>query len=741
MENTSAHLNKVKEEEVIDFGAYLKVIGQYKWRIFAFAIMVTIVTALITLSMTPKYRATATLLLEAEQAQAVSIEEIYGLDSTRKEYLQTQYEILKSRRLAEKVIIRLNLAEEPEFLPKPKSLLVSTINSIKAMLPIEQEVVEVDIEEQRARARSRMISHVLGNLSIEPIRNTQLVKITYEAESPALAATVANTLGDEFIKSHLEDKLALTVKASDWIRERLTGLRTGLRASEVQLQAFREQKGLVDIEGVVALASVELNEITSQLTKARQARSQAATVMRVLKADESRDLNKLETLPQISKHRLIQEAKRAVGQAEQRVAELSKRYGQKHNKMKAAQAQLTEAKASLQRQIELLVKGIEQEVEKTTQNEQALVAELADAKARYQQLSKTEAEYRELVREVDGNRRLYDTFLTRLKETGAVGDFSAAHARFSDVAEMPLQAAKPKKKIIVVAAFILASVLATLMAFAINALSDHIVTPEDVEQHLAQRIVGLIPKMKANRKGEFSTHSFFDKNAQVFAEAWRTLRTGLVLSHLDSPAKVLAVTSTIPNEGKTTTAINTAFALAQVEKVLLIDADIRKPSICKRFNIANYQPGLTNLLTGTHKLDQCIYHDPQSGLDILVAGSPIPNPLELLATEGFDKLITSLRQQYDRIVIDTPPASVVSDAIVVARHADSSLYVVRAEQVRRKVILESIGRLQQLKVRIDGVVLNCISERSNLTIYDYSYGSAYSDELLGNENKPVKREA
>ncbi|TAA47763.1 GumC family protein [Corallincola spongiicola] len=716
---------KLQNEELIDLRAYFRIINQYKWRIFTFSIMVTLIVGTVTFALTPKYKATAVMLLEAEHVKAVSIEEVYGFDSSRKEYLQTQYQILKSRRLAENVIDELGLLTHKEFLPKEDSAVKQFIDSIKEALPIEREVVEVSEAEKLRRAKSRAIAIFLSRLTVSAVPKTQLVNISFEAESPHFAAKVANALGEEYIASHREDKVIATTKASDWIRERLESLSVRLRASEGELQRFREEEGLVDMEGVVALASRELNEITSQLTKARQARSQTETLMRVLDNRNPDDVSELESLPEISEHRWIQEAKRAEGVAEQRVAELSKRYGPKHSRMKAAQAQLEEARANLHRQVEKLIRGIEQEVQATKDNEVALVAELAKAKHRYQVLTRTETRHRELTREVESNRRLHNTFMNRLKEASAVGDFNTAYARFTDRAVPPGLPAKPNKKLIIVAAFIASFGLAVIMAFLIHSLSDTIASPEDVELYLSQRIVGVIPKVKVKKKGNVRIHSFFENDMQSFSEAWRTLRTGLVLSHLDAPSKVIAVTSTLPNEGKTTTAINTAFAMGQVERVLLLDADIRKPSVCRRFGIPNYQPGVTNLLTGTHSLDQCIYHDDVSGIDILVAGSPMPNPLELLAKNGFEELVSKLRGLYDRIIIDTPPSRVVSDALVVAKQADSTLYVVRADQVRRSTILEAIGRLQRLEVRVDGVVLNAINKRNSKDIYDYNYGDVY----------------
>ncbi|GAA5217706.1 exopolysaccharide regulatory tyrosine autokinase VpsO [Corallincola platygyrae] len=700
------------------------------------AMMVTLTVSVAVFSMTPVYTASATLLIEAEKVNAVSIEEIYGLDSSRSEYFHTQYEILRSRRLAEKVIDRLDLANHPEFQPSNKPSLVTDFvqvvkGEINQFVPREEEVATPLSEIEMAK-REKLILDVLGRTTVTPIPKTQLVRISFNARDPNLAALYANTLGEIYIESYLEDKMGMTQKASEWIRDRLDALRIKLRESEANLQQFREDNQLVDAEGATPLVSQELNQITAQLNRAREKRAEAQSVLRLIESRAGQNPDSLLAMPEVSKHQLIQQIKKAETDAENVVAELSKRYGPKHNKMISALARLEEVRASLNRRVEALVEGVEQEYKAALANEEALKLELAQAKERFQGVSRAETKYRELAREVETNSHLYDTFLTRLKETGAVGDFQSAHARFNDRAVAPIKPTKPNKKMLIALAFVLSIMMGVVLAFVLNALSDTIVTAEDVEQHLAQRVIGVVPQEKVKGKKDLPVHTFFDAKAQRFSEAWRTLRTGYVLSHMENPARVLSVTSTIPGEGKTTTSINLSFALAQVERVLLIEADMRRPTVGKRFGIPNYQPGLANVITGTHSLEQCIYHDEQSNLDILVSGASVPNPLELLTQDGFQKLVEELSEQYDRIVIDTPPAHVVSDAMVVARVADSMLYVVKAGLVRRKVINEALATLQGLKTRIDGVVLNGMSVKAHQQHYGYSYDGYYStnnDEL------------
>lgn len=722
------------DDDVIDLRAYVSVIGKYKWRILVFAIMVTALVAVVVAGMTPVYQSRARLLIEADEAKAVSIQEIYGLDSSRQEYFETQFEILKSRRLAELVIERMDLANHPEF----NADAVSEPNRLKALqeqakallaqyLPMESDASVYPDEYFAERRKAALLAAFQTKLQITPVRKTQLVDITYEASDPKLAADIANTLGEVYIEMYLDDKMQLTQKASDWLKTRLDSLRIKVRESEQRLQSFREQNGLIDIEGVQTLSSNDINDLNAQLQTVRKRRTDLQSLIDLAQQRQaSGDMAALISIPEISEHQLVAQIKRDEADAERELAQLAQRYGPRHDKMIAAKARLVEVRASVSRRVASLVEGLRQEYQKVLASEQALQSQLAQSKQGFQAINRAETEYRELQREVETNQRLYDTFLTRMKETGAVGDFQSAHARFADRAEPALSPAKPKRKMIVVATFVVMLLLGMLMALVLDSLSDTIETANDVELYLAQRVMGIIPQISTSRRKPVPLYQFFEAKAHKFSEAWRTLRTGYVLSKIDQPAKTVAITSTVPGEGKTTTAINFAFALAQVERVVLVDADMRRPALGKQFQIPNYQPGLSNLLTGTHTIQQCIYRDERAKLDVIVAGSLVNDPVALLSGPEFPALIARLSELYDRVIIDTPPAHVVSDAMAISRVTDSVIYVVQAETVRRKIIRGSLAKLQSMKIRIDGVVLNRISSKAGREHYGHSYDGYYS---------------
>lgn len=707
--------SQTSAEEVIDLRKYFNVINRAKWRILALAVLVSALTVFVVLNMQPVYSAKATLLIEAQQAKAVKIEEVYGINSGQQEYYLTQFEILKSRSIAETVIDKLQLAKHAEFIAKP-----GLRDSIQQLLPfLATNREQVSPAQQALRDRERLVSAFVERLSIEPVRKTQLVNIVFEAHDPQLAADVANAIGTAYIDSQLAAKMGITQKANDWLGGRLGELRLQLDASEKALQEFRLREGLIDVAGVRSLGSQELERLGQEVTAMRSKKAQIDGFVRAVRQFGANDMSRLESLPEITAHPGVQQVKAAVISAERKVSELSKVYGPKHPKLMSARSELSTVQQNLHEQIQKLINGISEEANTVSQNLTALEAEMQRSKGQYQDLSGKEAEYQRLSREVETNRQLFDTFMARQKETEVTGNFNSAVARFTDLAVAAVDPIKPNKKLIVVLAFVAAVGFGVIVAFVMESLNDTIKTTREVESVLQQRALGIVPKVVGKKSVTEKNRTFFDSEARQFSESVRSIRTSLSLLGLDKPLQVLMVTSSIPEEGKSTVASNMAFAFKQLESVLLIDADMRKPTIAKRFGLPAFQPGLANYLTGTEALDDCILTDEQSGIDILPAGSIPLNPLELLSGNALAELLTQLRGRYQKIIIDTPPVQAVSDALVVSTHTDVAVMVVRADQTRSGLIQLSLSKLVNAHARVVGVVLNDL----DLKLAERYYGS------------------
>lgn len=665
--------------------------------------------------MTPRYASHASLLIESEQANVLSIEEVYGLDSSRKEYFQTQYEILRSRKVAQRVVDKLNLIDINSFNldvhEAQKNALQVFVDDtklfVKSLLPfLPQALNDEKTEEELAIARRRFATDVLmENLKISPLVNTQVVQIRYINEDPQLAALIANTVADMYIESYLQSKLEMTAKATAWLNESLQGLRTKLDEAERVLAEFDEKEQLVNVGGVSSLATDELQKLNNQLIEAQVVLQRNEAIYQQVNR-QSVSLAELATVPDVLNHPSIQSVKREEVVAQSKVSELKEVYGPKHPVMIAANAELNSIKSSLRNQISILISGITNEYRATQLKVSALIEDIELAKVEFRQLTNLVNQRRALQRDVDINQQLYDSFFTRLKETDQLGGFESANARILDLAEPSIIPSEPRVGVIVIAVFLTSIAFGCFLALSIEALNSGVRSVEDIERKLGQRLLGIIPRAPQKNKQDLPLRYFFGVNNHLFSEAVRTIRTSLQLLNIDKSAQTILVTSSVPKEGKSTVSINLAFAMGQLNKVLLIDADLRKPTIGKRFDLPGFQPGLANVVSGTHTLQESIVHDEHSNVDVLCAGSLPPNPQEILASESLIKLMSVARDAYDYIIIDSAPIQAVSDAVVLSKVSDSLVYVVKSDSTHAKVIETGLGRFVQIGHRIDGIVLN-----------------------------------
>lgn len=697
--------------ELIDLGHYLGIIKRYSLRILLLAIAFTVLVAILVMKMTPLYTSSTTLLIEAEKANVVSIEEVYGIDTKSKDYMATQFEVLKSRQIAEKTVESLSLYDNADFMPEENE--TSFVSDLAEMFPFLPQKEKVELtEEQKVSKLKRKATHLLMSATdVSLLKGTQLVRISVTTEKPTLSALIANTIAEVYIENYLQAKLDMTAKATSFLTDSIDGLKTKLDAAERNLVRFYETNQVVNIDGVVGLASDELERLNIQLSEAEVELKLNSVIFNQIK--DSNAIEDVARIPEVLNHPAVRDVRRDEGKALTRVSELSKIYGPKHPKMIAANAELTAIRDTLNTQITDLISSITTQYESSKQKVAQLQKEVETSKAAFRSLAELDNKRKALEREVDINQQLYDSFFTRLKETDELGGLESANARVLDSALPSYTPSKPNKKLFIAAAFVLSLSFGIALAIVMETLNSGIRSVDDVEKKLGQRMLGLIPWLAHKKKTDLPIRTFFDGKKHQFAEAVRTLRTSLSLLNIEKENQAILVTSSVPKEGKTTVSINLAFALGQLDKTILIDADLRRPSIGKQFNIPSYQPGVANLVLKSHSFEECLVRDEESNIDILSAGTIPSNPQELLADKGFDELITKLKSEYKYVVVDTAPTQAVSDSMIVANSCDSVIYVVRADSTSDKVINNGLSRFLQVGHRLDGVVLNQVNLRKS----------------------------
>ncbi len=728
IERNQNALRQDESDDEIDLLKLWQTIWRRKWSIITLVLVVSMVAILVVFSITPIYRAAATLLIEQKSAKVVSIEQVYGLDGAGNEYLQTQFELLKSRALAERVVRQLNLTTHPEFDPRqqPEPLidfkgLFAGLDFNKAVPVTLPEDLEAEVDATEAEIFDEVTKEFMERISIEPQGKSQLVKVQIDMADARMAARAANALATGFIESQLEATMDMSLTATNWMNSRLGELRDKLKVAEDRLQAYREAENLVDVQGVGTISAAELSLTGERMIDARRQRAEAESQYRQVQAMRGGGWERLASIPAVLGHPLIQQFKAEEAKAKAKYEEMSRRYGARHPAMEAARSDLNAASASLRGQVEQVVAGIERTYQLAAANENSLQASFNKNKTQIQDISRKEFKLRELQREVDSNRALYDTFMTRLKETAATSDLESANARVVDQAVVPSKPVKPRKALIVLIAALLAGFVGVGLTLLLEALNNTFKSTEEVENRLNIPVLGILPMIMKGERSDLA-RMFSNDTDKSFSESIRTIRTGVVLSGIDHPHKVMVITSSIPGEGKSTVSVNLAFALGQMERVLLIDADLRRPTLGKSFDFPVGTPGLANLIAGTAKLDECVKH--VDGIDMISAGTVPPNPLELLSSPRFAKALEVLKSKYERIIIDSPPTQAVSDAIVLSTFANSLIYVIKSDATHIPLVEKGVGQLLQNNAPVSGIVLNQVDIKKAKK-YGYSYGGYY----------------
>lgn len=729
--------HKPNTQSSIDLLHLLRTLWRGKYSILTLTFGAACVATAVAVNLTPIYRASAILQISDKNAKVVSFDQSKTtVDSSAvNQYLETQFELLKSRSIAGRVVAALDLSHHPEFDPTQNVGLISKLQLKLAALGIPSSATpKAPVTE--AQIQDLVSSRFLERVQVAQLGKSQLVQIQVDMADAQTAAQAANALTAAYMEGQLNATVGVSNTATAWMNSRLGELGEVLKESEERLQAYREAEKLVDVQGVSTISASELSLTGERMIDARRQRAEAESQYRQVQKMSAGGWEKLASVPAVLADPVVQKFKAEQAKAQAKVDELSSRYGARHPAMEAARSELTAASASLRAQVEQVVAGIERAYQLSVANESSLQSSFNANKSQIQDISRKEFKLRELQREVDGNRALYDTFMTRLRETTATSDLDTAYIRVVDQAVAPTAPIKPKKSLLVALAALIGLLIGCVLVLVRDALNSTFRSTEQVESLLNVPLLGVVPKIKGSA-GELA--EMFDNDKQrTFGEAIRTIRTGLLMNDSQQSQKVVLVTSTVPGEGKSTVAVNLAGALGQVEKVLLIDADFRRSRLARTFGLPLTTPGLGNLLEGTASLANCVH--TINDVDVLCTGTAGARPLELLASSRFKVLLEKMSERYDRIIIDSPPLHAVSDAMLLSSNADAVIYVVRSDSTSRVRTRKALQRLQHNHANICGVVLNQVDIRKASNngysydgFYDYfDYSAPGSPKLLGN---------
>lgn len=700
-------------QDEIDLTHLFNIIRRSFLRICVLTTIIAIIASIFISDLPPIYKSSTVLQLQVQQTKPIAIQGVLQNDINNKDYFQTQIEILRSDLITEKVIAKLNLSQHPYYTEyQPSSKLALQLNDLLNLI-----LPTTGSNEPRVINLQRFISQIKSAVTVSLIKNTQLLSISYEHNSPELAALIANAYADVYIQHNRDFRIQQTVNASLWLKEGVQALKDNLNLAESNLTKFLQQENLIDDNGVDNFTAKELQNLTTKLNNLRSELISAQTLYRQINQAQNLDLLTSASIKALSSQSVLIKLRHDYTQAKNNIAELSKRYGPLHDKMIQANAQLSVAEDNAKNALQQLALGFKKNITLLEQNEAAIVAALEVKKAEHRTQIKQKARYKELNRELASSNELYNMFLMRLKETNLTNDLNLSTATITDVAKVPLSPFKPKRALILVLVILL-----TLMLLVAHALIHALFfVNQDNVTNLPAPLLGSLPNLKAINKNfkQLSPQQLFLSNKMIF-EAAQSLRTSLQLSAKTKKQQVIMVTSNSVGEGKSTSAIYLAMALAQTHNTIILEADMRKPSVRRKMGIPDRQRGLVDILTKSGNLNSYIWHDQQTSLDIIPAGNLTDSPSNLLSSNRFASCLTILRAQYDYIIIDTPPSQIVSDALIVGQLSDFNILITRTNNSKVGELNNTIDLLKKHNVSTDGIILNQESLKNDKR-YQYQY--------------------
>jgi succinoglycan biosynthesis transport protein ExoP len=708
-----------REGSEIDLLQYWYLLLKHRYIVLGAVAAMLALGLLVTLLTTPIYRASALLQIEREAARVVDIEGVDPVEAGNdRDFYQTQYSLLNSRSLAERVVRRLNLANDARFMNQHAGGPLSSLTGGGG---------DSAPAGDRAARERRAVGLIAAGLSVEPVRSSRLVRVSYDSPDPELAQRVANAVAENFIGANLDRRFEASSYARKFLEERLAQVKSRLEDSERQLVAYASAQQLVSVmsdsgdstserSAAQSLTGVNLAAMNSALSAAKGERIRAE--QRYRQAAGSNSL----AIPEVL-------ASGAVQSLRQSRAELSADYQQKlsvykpdYPAMVALKAQIDEVDRQIATEVRTIKQSLQAEYRVAASQEAALQQQVSSLTSGVLDLRNRGIQYNIIQREVDTNRTLYDGLLQRYKEIGVAGGVGTNNISIVDRAQTPRGPYKPNLLINLALAGGFGLLLGFVGAVARESLDETIKRPEDIENKVGLPLLGTIPVLE---KGLTPQEALADARS-AFSEAYYSVRTALQFSTSEGVPSSILITSARPSEGKSTTAVALAQNFAKLGiSVLLVDSDLRNPSLHRIVGCDN-SAGLSNYLTSRTPLAQLVQPTDQPNLGIMPCGPLPPNPAELLAGPRVRALLKDVAESFDLLIIDGPPVMGLADAPLLASHAAGVMLVVESGSTRLGLVKTALRRLEVGHARMLGAVLTKFSVKQAGYGYGEGYGYAYA---------------
>jgi len=711
-----------REPHLLD---YLIILRKHQWLIVTFLLSVVTIVSIASYKMKPVYEAAARVEVDKESQNMTPFPDsnTFGEYEDSENYIETQSKILQSETLALMTIKSLDLAQYPEFGG------TSTADA--------------------AHGRPAILGAFLGRLTIKRVQNTRLIQVQFEAEDPQLAATIVNTHLQNFVEQNFRGKYEATMQASNWLSAELEELRIKVEKSEDARIAYERENQIWQIDEKQDITTQKLADLSKAVTDAQTDVAQKEALYRMAVSGN------VDALPAARTNEVISALVKRKSDLDESYAEALDQYGPNFPKVLRIGAQQKEVDDNLAAARKVMVESVGVEFDTAKTHVQLLLEALDKQKAEANDLAEKLVQYHILQHDAESNKQLYDGLLQKLKEAGISAGLRSSNIRVVDPALTPTSPARPQKGRNILLAVLVGLVGGIGFALFREYLDNTVKSPDDIEALTGLPSLAVVPALPGlpNARDRLTRLareaspqsasgprvellSYIQPKSQI-SEAFRALRTSLLLSQPDHPPQVMLVTSALPREGKTTAAVNLAVTLAQLgDRTLLMDSDLRKPGIRRALNLTGGKElGLSSYLAGVSTLDEVLIPHPTiNNLVALTTGPVPPSPADLLSSHRMREAISDLRQRFKFIVIDSPPVMAATDAVILSALTDGVLLVVRSGETPKEAFTRTRDLLAAVKCRLLGVVLNAVDSSApdyyySYRYYPYAYGYGYGEDV------------
>jgi succinoglycan biosynthesis transport protein ExoP len=709
----------------------------WRWRMLVLwtTLALTALAIFVIYRLTPQYTASAQVLVGLQQVKLGTIQDILSDLKGDDEMVATEIGIMRSRKLAEKTVTKLNLDNNPEFNPSLRSPgLFANLLSSQHLIPQSwvawfSRSDENDTDNASdSRNMAKIIDTFADKLKATSDGRSRIITVSFQSENPITAAQVANTLADAYIVERLDAKFEATKRANIWLADRLTTLRQEVQVTEDAVEKFRNDNGLLrslnpqqtGAQGMTLtqqqMAQVSTDAITAH-TKYLEAQSRLAQLQRsgVTRGGTNVDAAiKDNNILEVMQSPVIQALRAQEADAQRRGADLAAQYGDKHPKMVNVRAEIAEIRSKIQTEVNRVVDQLRNEVATQQAREQSLNQLLAKMKVDAARNDIAEVQLRDLERQAQANRALYENFLTQFKQTQSQDSFQQPDADIISHPPVPTLPSFPQKAVLILLSALTSFIIGILVALVCQNLDVAIRSMDQVRSLLKVHPLGMVPALGGIRRpGNKPESEVLDRPLSAYAEAIRGIHTNLMLSDVDTRPRVVLVTSALPGEGKSTLAMSLAQMVARYgQRVIVIDGDLRRPAVHRLAGVSQ-RPGLVEWLLNRNALEEVIYSTGPGGIDVIPAGDQPQLPPNLLSSDRFRQLLRGLMERYDMVILDSAPVLAVSDTRILSTLAEKTLFVVRWASTSHKVAASALRQLYEANAQVAGVALMAVDVKAH----------------------------